>query len=396
MQFRLTLCTAAAMGAVALSTQAGAQERSAEEVVSEAVEALEGISAVSYRIHLSAGGAIADQAPTIEGEILLQERPEAEIPLVFRGEGAIIAPAGAPGDGARERFLSSYDGEQAYGVNYDDQTLYTGDLGAGGLDLLTGTLELIIDAFVVEAPLGQERAAFEMTLLKQEEVDGVLCDVVEFQYEQSTDAGSARWWFGAEDRLPRRVQRMMTLPAGDASVTYALSDIDSSPDPAEDAFMIPAPEGFETKVYDTTGLLPLGSQAPGFALTNDKGEEVALDDLRGQVVVLDFWATWCGPCKVAMPGIQELHEEFAEEPVAIYGVNVWEQGPAQAAIDYFREENYTYGLLLNGDSVANAYRVTGIPTFYVIGPDGAIVHRSVGAAGEEVLRKVIRETLPAS
>jgi thiol-disulfide isomerase/thioredoxin len=362
-------------------------------VVNKAVAAMQEISAVSYHVRLAASGAIADQAPTIEGDILLEARPGDDIPLAFRGEGTITAPGGEE----TQRFFSSFDGEKAYGVSYDENTLYTGDIGAGGLDLLTGTLELIIDAFVVEAPFAEERAAFESTLLESAEVDGVACHVVQFQYAETPEAGISRWYFGVDDGLPRRVQRVLAIPAGEATITYEVSSINTSPDMEGSPFMLSAPEGFESKAYDTSGLLPVGSEAPDFTLENDEGESVTLSELRGQVVVLDFWATWCGPCKAAMPGVQELHEEFAEQPVAIYGVNCWEQGPSQAAVDYFRgEKDYTYGLLLGGDAVADTYRVTGIPTFYVIGPDGTIVYRSVGAAGEDALRKIIAETIPAS
>jgi thiol-disulfide isomerase/thioredoxin len=365
----------------------------AASVVDDTVAALKEISAVSYHARLSAGGAIDGEAPTIEGDVVLEGRPEGAIPLVFRGEGTITAPDSS----SSEKFLSSFDGEVAYGVNYTDSVLYTGELGAGGLDLLTGTLELIIDAFVVADPMLEERNAFETTLLENAEVDGVECRVVQFQYAESPEGGMSRWFIGAEDHLPRRIQRLLMIPAGEATITYELSEINTTPELADGAFALAAPEGFDTEMYDTSGLLPIGSEAPDFTLTNDAGEEVTLSEMRGQVVVLDFWATWCGPCKAAMPGVQELHEEFAGQPVKILGVNCWEQGPSEAAVEYFRtEKNYTYGLLLGGDAVAEAYKVTGIPTFYVIAPDGTIAYRSVGAAGEDALRKIITETVPAS
>ncbi|MFG0275956.1 MAG: peroxiredoxin family protein, partial [Phycisphaerales bacterium] len=325
------LVTGAALAVAPLTMHtAFAQDAPAPEaasVVEKTVASLQKISAVSYHARLSAGGAIEGQAPTIEGKVLLEGRPEGDIPLVFRGEGTITAPDGS----STEKFLSSFDGDSAFGVNYDERVLYTGELGAGGLDLLTGTLELLVDAFVVDDPMLEERNAFATTLLDNAEVGGVECRVVQFQYAESAEGGMSRWFIGVEDNLPRRIQRLLMIPAGEATITYELTELNTSPDVADDAFAIAALEGFGVESYDTSGLLPIGSVAPDFTLRNDDGEDVTLSELRGQVVVLDFWATWCGPCKVAMPGVQELHEEFADQPVQIFGVNCWEQGPSEAA-----------------------------------------------------------------
>ncbi len=117
------------------------------------------------------------------------------------------------------------------------------------------------------------------------------------------------------------------------------------------------------------------------------GEMVSLEELRGRVVVMDFWATWCGPCRVVMPSLQELHETHGDR-VTVVGINVWESGDPAA----FMEENgYTYTMVLNGDEVASEYMVESIPTFYVIAPDGTVAFHAVGAdpANDEALRETV-------
>src|SRR5262249_7371157 len=105
---------------------------------------------------------------------------------------------------------------------------------------------------------------------------------------------------------------------------------------------------------------------------------------------LDFWATWCGPCRAAMPGVQALHEKYKDKGVSVFGLNCWESGDAPG---YMKEQKYTYGLLLNADEVAGKYGVSGIPTIYVIGRDGKVVYQSVGFEGEEALEAAVKKAL---
>jgi thiol-disulfide isomerase/thioredoxin len=124
-------------------------------------------------------------------------------------------------------------------------------------------------------------------------------------------------------------------------------------------------------------LLTRGSDAPDFSLATPSGAKKSLASYKGQVVVLDFWATWCGPCKTVMPALQRLHEKYQGQPVAIIGMNA--EGPEGGDPVAFKKDNgYTYELLLEADATSEAYRVRGLPTFYVIGPDGKVVWAGVG------------------
>jgi peroxiredoxin len=124
-------------------------------------------------------------------------------------------------------------------------------------------------------------------------------------------------------------------------------------------------------------LLPVGSVAPDWTLKDAKGQLRKLSDYRGKVLVMDFWAVWCIPCHRAMPGLQRLHKDLSKRGVIILGISTGEHGgdPVQVMED----RGYTYELLLNGEAIAENYRVVGLPTIYVIGPDGRIIHAGFGA-----------------
>ena len=134
----------------------------------------------------------------------------------------------------------------------------------------------------------------------------------------------------------------------------------------------------------------VGERAPEWRLRDPNGKEHSLADYRGSVVVMDFWATWCGPCRKAMPGMQKLHEELSPRGVKVFGITTGETGNPAA---YMSAQNYSYGLLLNGDKVAGQYGVRGIPAFFVVGVDGRILDTQSGfdptGRAEKQLHEVI-------
>lgn len=119
-------------------------------------------------------------------------------------------------------------------------------------------------------------------------------------------------------------------------------------------------------------LLSVGSNAPAFTLKDFEGKEHTLDEFKGKVIVMDFWGTWCLPCKIAMPAVQKVHEKFAGKDVVVIGMN-FESNPSADPEKFKKEKGYTYMSLAHAETVAGNYKVSGWPTFYVIGKDGKVV-----------------------
>lgn len=232
-------------------------------------------------------------------------------------------------------------------------------------------------------PFGAELNAQGYRFHDQEERSGVLCHVITVDMPPY----ASTWWISTETFLP--VANSISVWSPDSAqgmeYTVSISDVVLNSQPPEDTFQLTCPENIEAR--QVFGSITEGSPAPPWSLMTPGGERVSLEDLRGRVVVMDFWATWCGPCRVVMPSLQELHETHGDR-VTVVGINVWESGDPAA----FMEENgYTYTMVLNGDDVASEYMVEGIPTFYVIAPDGTVAFHAVGAdpANDEALREIV-------
>ncbi len=127
--------------------------------------------------------------------------------------------------------------------------------------------------------------------------------------------------------------------------------------------------------------------APDFDLLDVNNEHVKLSDLRGKVVILDFWATWCNPCRMAMPVINDFTRNYAKPKVKVFSVNVWEQGKRKPK-KFMEENNYAMILLYGNNDIAQAFGVQGIPHLCVIDADGNIRYEESGYS-ENLLENLI-------
>ena len=110
-----------------------------------------------------------------------------------------------------------------------------------------------------------------------------------------------------------------------------------------------------------------GNPAPAFTLTDVDGKKLRLADLAGSIVVLDFWATWCGPCKQSMPEFEELHRQFRDRKVVVLGISVDKGADAAEKVrEFAAKEKLTYRMAVDDGSVARAYGIVRVPGTVII------------------------------
>ena len=142
--------------------------------------------------------------------------------------------------------------------------------------------------------------------------------------------------------------------------------------------------------------LRTGAPAPAFALQSNSGKPMNLADLKGQIVLVNFWASWCGPCRKEMPILEQLNRQYRNKGVTLVGVNV--EPDSAAAVDWLKATPVSFPILFDVDSkVSKLYQVEGMPNTVILDKSGKVryIHRgySPGAENEylDQIRALIRE-----
>ena len=131
----------------------------------------------------------------------------------------------------------------------------------------------------------------------------------------------------------------------------------------------------------------INEKAPVFALVDLNDKKIDLGELKGKVVIVDFWATWCGPCKASFPGMQKMVNKYKDDPnVKFVFIDTWERGDEKQknAAEFIANNKYSFHVLMdNDDKVVAEFKVEGIPTKFVIDKNGMVRFKAVGFDGSD-------------
>ena len=133
--------------------------------------------------------------------------------------------------------------------------------------------------------------------------------------------------------------------------------------------------------------------APDWQLNDLNGKTVKFSDFRGKVVILDFWATWCAPCRVEIPNFIELQKQYGDKGLRVVGVSLDEQGP-DVVKKFAKQFGVTYPIVIGNQKVADAYGgIDAIPTTFVVDRKGRIVSWHMGYDDKAAFEKEIQSLL---
>ncbi|HEY1765453.1 MAG TPA: TlpA disulfide reductase family protein [Opitutaceae bacterium] len=133
--------------------------------------------------------------------------------------------------------------------------------------------------------------------------------------------------------------------------------------------------------------------APAWKLKDLDGKVVSSDDFKGKVVVLDFWATWCVPCRGEIPGYIAMQKKYGPEGLVFVGVSVDEEGP-EVVRKFVKTHGINYPIVMFNEDILNAFApIEGYPTTFIIDRDGNIVDKKIGAKPTEFYEKEILAVL---
>lgn len=322
---------------------------------------------------------------------------------------------------------------------YLDQTQFI-DSATGGVAVRQGRVNEMslrladsvrVKELVSATPWREEITRADAVVSGEETLDGVVCAVVDITYR--ANKRTARVWIGKEDKLPRRFAQYVGASNQAAQFNAAfvtefsgveldpkitMSDVEIAPQikegresftlttdaaaseerPAAPAIVRPRSGGGAgaeaPRTQTPAQRAPAFEAAPAFILKDAGGATVSLESLRGSVVLLDFWGTWCIPCRQSTAEVQALHERFKDRGVKVLGLAVREKSDDKP-ITYFKEKGLTYTLLLGADEIAKAYGIRMYPSFVLVGPGGELLHKQekyvAGTTLEEIAQIIEKQ-----
>lgn len=318
----------------------GADTRDGQQLIRAAAQAVRKARSVAYKAAYQGTGAFSTHVPNMVGEAAM-ERLGADNPLKakFAAQGVFFAT----GSDEPQSFHTTFNGSTVNRLRPKERLLVrkklqNDDPAERELGFVTsffggGAYQMTMLEWIEDEPLKLQSQAAIIDYEGRTIVENVLCHVVYVEYLRRTKQVRERWFFGFSDYLPRKVEQLATDDKGrHGAYVLTLSGLQINKIFEDSNFNVSPPEGYAVKLYKPPRppLLPVDSLAPEWKLSDSANREHASAQYRGKILLLDFWATWCGPCLQTMPVLQKLHDKFKSRGVAILGVNVWEESNSAA------------------------------------------------------------------
>jgi thiol-disulfide isomerase/thioredoxin len=159
-----------------------------------------------------------------------------------------------------------------------------------------------------------------------------------------------------------------------------------------------APTGLKLYKMETVEASKEKNIAPNFTWT-ENGTKKSLNDLKGKVVLLNFWATWCGPCKKEMPDLSKISEELKDKNFQMIGLNVFQQASAPKIEDFLKSNPVSYTTVDGNEDLVQAFAkasgndMSAVPTTFILDKNGKIVETVVGGRDKDAFMKLIDKYL---
>jgi peroxiredoxin len=154
--------------------------------------------------------------------------------------------------------------------------------------------------------------------------------------------------------------------------------------------------GFKGNVSLLAGVTQAsGGNASDFYWYDSNGKEISLDDLKGKIILINFWATWCRPCKTELPDIENLSKTYSSRGLVVIGISIDKGGNLLTDVSDFASHNgLTYQIVIDNGNVTDAYgNINAIPTSFLVDKNGKIVDKWIGVRDKAFLESIVKKYL---
>ncbi|MBI1190074.1 MAG: redoxin domain-containing protein [Tepidisphaera sp.] len=383
-----------ASGQTPTPTRQAAESKDAGAILDAARAAVANVHALSYKAAVSGVGALEGKVPSQTADVSAAKADA--------GGWKVYTKGSQTGEGGKSQsFEIGYDGVTARAINEADKVIFEKTVQEWPdvpTFFATQSARPVV-AWEVLDEKAMDAAGKATKWLGAEKVGGEMCDVV--QVGEPADHG-VKYYLSQADHLPRRIDRFEALPGQEAGVRrLEIADLKLDDKSVAGTYSIAAPEGYAVRVAkrervaggdnerklgdpdDTKGHLAKrgavneGDMAPDFSLKDKDGKNVTLADLKGKVVVMDFWGTWCPWCVKAMPQVQKVHEKYKDKDVVVLGMDV-EGNAAAKPLEFMKRNKFTYNTLLDAQPATETYKVSAFPTLFVLDKTGKVIFKEEG------------------